>query len=128
METIVKSFPTGKKRWSGEDIRILMGLRQRNKDWNEISFRLGRTIEACKSRVWRETHTKPIKSRGCMPGLKSGELDPYFDDETSSEEYPTLKKKSHHTSLYDSSEEPSQPTSGRLISSFFGDDEFENER
>merc|ERR1719499_980244 len=46
-------FACGKKRWDQKAIDLLVELREKNYPWHLIASRLKRTVEACKSRVWR---------------------------------------------------------------------------
>lgn len=46
-------FAPGKRRWNKEDIDKLLQLRSEYASWTEMAEKLGRTVEACKSRVWR---------------------------------------------------------------------------
>lgn len=48
-------YATGKKRWTKDDIDLLTKLRDQSTPWQNVARRLGRTIEACKSRIWRQS-------------------------------------------------------------------------
>merc|ERR1719392_673290 len=48
-------YATGKKRWTKDDVDLLTKLRDQSTPWQNVARRLGRTIEACKSRIWRQS-------------------------------------------------------------------------
>jgi len=60
-----EKFATGKKRWTQDDVILLTKLRDQSTPWSNVARRLGRTIEACKSRIWRQS----------TEHLREGELD-----------------------------------------------------
>jgi len=67
-----RPYIAGKRRWNDQDISLMMRLRQEMHSWQSIAKRFGRTVEACKSRVWRHVNynnnpfvkTEPINNFG----------------------------------------------------------------
>jgi len=55
---------TGKKRWRKDDVVLLTKLRDQSTPWQNVARRLGRTIEACKSRIWRQSSENLRDERG----------------------------------------------------------------
>merc|ERR1719195_273559 len=54
-EEFDEKFATGKKRWTDDDVALLTRLRDASTPWSSVARQLGRTIEACKSRIWRQS-------------------------------------------------------------------------
>jgi hypothetical protein len=54
-EEFDEKFATGKKRWTDDDVALLTRLRDASTPWSCVARQLGRTIEACKSRIWRQS-------------------------------------------------------------------------
>merc|ERR1719204_1104513 len=80
-EEFDEKFATGKKRWTDDDVALLTRLRDASTPWSSVARQLGRTIEACKSRIWRQLRDiseseAALKKNGfaygsCLPWISS---------------------------------------------------------
>lgn len=109
-----RPYIAGKKRWKDQDISLMMRLRQEMHSWQSIAKRFGRTVEACKSRVWRHVNynnnnpfvkTEPMNNLGAplpqhedspLPGYQHFGNDPFakqpYGGLQGFQDYPHAKK------------------------------------
>lgn len=67
-----RPFVAGKKRWKSQEISLMLQLRQEMHSWQSIAKRFGRTVEACKSRVWRHINYNNVNNPyGDKPFVKT---------------------------------------------------------